>query len=235
MVEKGKMVKISYDGYVDGKLFDTTNEELAKKEGIYNPAMVYGPIAIFAGEGQVLPGLDEVILEMDVGEEREVVLPPEKAFGKRDPSKIKLIPLSEFKKRGIKPIVGLPITIDGMPGKIVSINSGRVLVDFNHELAGKEVKYRIKIEEIVEDKKDMVKEIIKMYVPRLSDVKVTIRNGTVKIELPEFAPFIPNIQTAKMAIANEILKRLDDVEKINFVETFERKKEKEEKTEEKNK
>ena len=30
MVEKGKMVKISYDGYVDGKLFDTTNEELAK-------------------------------------------------------------------------------------------------------------------------------------------------------------------------------------------------------------
>jgi FKBP-type peptidyl-prolyl cis-trans isomerase SlyD len=228
MVEKGKMVKISYDGYVDGRLFDTTNEELAKKEGIYNPAMVYGPVAIFAGEGQVLPGLDEVILEMDVGEEREVVLPPEKAFGKRDPSKIKLVPMSEFKKRGIKPIKGLPITIDGIPGKIVSINSGRVLVDFNHELAGKEVKYKIKVEEVVEDKKDVVKEIIKMYIPRLSDVKVTIRNGTVRIELPEFAPFIQNIQTAKMAIANEILMRLDDIEKVSFVETYERKKEKEE-------
>ena len=228
MVEKGKMVKISYDGYVDGKLFDTTNEELAKKEGIYNPAIVYGPVAIFVGEGQVLPGLDEAILEMDVGEEKELVLPPEKAFGKRDPSKIKLVPLSEFKKRGIKPIKGLVITIDGIPGKIVSINSGRVLVDFNHELAGKEVKYRIKIEEIVEDKNDVVKEIIKMYVPRLSDVKVVIENGVVKIELPEFAPFIPNIQTAKMAIANEILKRLDDVEKVSFIEMFERKKEKEE-------
>jgi FKBP-type peptidyl-prolyl cis-trans isomerase SlyD len=228
MVEKGKMVKISYDGYVDGKLFDTTNEELAKKEGIYNPAIVYGPVAIFVGEGQVLPGLDEAILEMDVGEEKELVLPPEKAFGKRDPSKIKLVPLSEFKKRGIKPIKGLVITIDGIPGKIVSINSGRVLVDFNHELAGKEVKYRIKIEEIVEDKNDVVKEIIKMYVPRLSDVKVVIEDGVVKIELPEFAPFIPNIQTAKMAIANEILKRLDDVEKVSFIEMFERKKEKEE-------
>jgi FKBP-type peptidyl-prolyl cis-trans isomerase SlyD len=225
MVEKGKMVKISYDGYVDGKLFDTTNEELAKKEGIYNPAIVYGPVAVFAGEGQVLPGLDEAILEMDVGEERELVLPPEKAFGKRDPSKIKLVPLSEFTKRGIKPIKGLVITIDGVPGKIVSVNSGRVLVDFNHELAGKEVKYRIKIEEIVEDKNDMVKEIVKMYVPRLSDVKVVIEDGIVKIELPEFAPFIPNIQTAKMAIANEVLKRIDDVEKVSFIETFERKKE----------
>ena len=162
---------------------------------------------------------------MDVGEERELVLPPEKAFGKRDPSKIKLVPLSEFTKRGIKPIKGLVITIDGVPGKIVSVNSGRVLVDFNHELAGKEVKYRIKIEEIVEDKNDMVKEIVKMYVPRLSDVKVVIEDGIVKIELPEFAPFIPNIQTAKMAIANEVLKRIDDVEKVSFIETFERKKE----------
>ncbi|ACX71992.1 peptidylprolyl isomerase FKBP-type [Methanocaldococcus vulcanius M7] len=224
MVEKGKMVKISYEGYVDGKLFDTTNEELAKKEGIYSPNMVYGPATIFVGEGQVLPGLDELLLEMDVGEEREVVLPPEKAFGKRDPSKIKLIPMSEFKKRGIKPFKGMVITIDGVPGKVVSINSGRVLVDFNHELAGREVKYKIKIEEVIDDKKDIVKEIIKMYVPRLDNVKVSIRNGTVKIELPEFAPFIPNIQTAKMAIANEILKRLQDVEKVSFVETFERKK-----------
>ncbi|CAB3290125.1 Peptidyl-prolyl cis-trans isomerase [Methanocaldococcus lauensis] len=231
MVEKGKLVKVSYDGYVEGKLFDTTNEELAKKEGIYNPAVVYGPVAIFAGEGQILPGLDEVILEMDVGEEREVVLPPEKAFGKRDPSKIKLVPISEFKKRGIQPIKGLTVYIDNIPGKIVSVNSGRVLVDFNHELAGKEVKYRIKIEEVVENKEDIVKEIVKMYVPRLTDVNITIENETVKIELPEFAPFIPNIERFKMAIANEILKRLEDVDKVAFIETFERKKENMEKTE----
>jgi len=224
-MEEGKLVKITYNGYVNEKLFDTTDEELAKKEGIYNPMMAYGPVVVSVGSKMLVPGLDEALLEMEVGEERELELPPEKAFGKRDPSKIKLVPLSEFTKRGIKPVKGLIITIDGIPGKIVSINSGRVLVDFNHELAGKEVKYRIKIEEIVEDKKNLVKEIVKMYVPRLSDVKVVIEDGIVKIELPEFAPFIPNIQTAKMAIANEVLKRIDDVEKVSFIETFERKKE----------
>ncbi|WP_423792540.1 FKBP-type peptidyl-prolyl cis-trans isomerase [Methanocaldococcus indicus] len=226
MVEKGKLVRISYDGYVEGKLFDTTDEEKAKAEGIYNPNIVYGPVAIFVGDGQVIPGLDEVLLEMDVGEEREVVLPPEKAFGKRDPSKIKIIPISEFKKRGIPVVKGLVINVDGTPGKIVSVNSGRVLVDFNHELAGKEVKYRIKIEEVIENDEDIIKEIVKMAVPRLT-AEVKIEGNTVIIEVP------PIDIRQKLAIVQEILKRFENIDEVKFVETFKRKKEDEEKTEEK--
>ncbi|ADG13017.1 peptidylprolyl isomerase FKBP-type [Methanocaldococcus infernus ME] len=223
MVEKGKMVKVSYDGYVDGKLFDTTDEEKAKKEGIYNENMVYGPVAIFVGAGQILPGLDEVLEEMGVGEEREVTLPPEKAFGQRRPDLLKIVPMSEFKKRGIKPIVGLPITIDGVTGRIVSVNSGRVLVDFNHPLAGKEVKYRIKIEEVVEDPVQIVKEIVKLSLPRI-EPEVKIEGESVIIELPEFAPYIPDIQVKKMVIANEIIKRLGYKE-VKFIETFKKKEE----------
>ncbi len=218
MVEKGKLVKVSYDGYVDDKLFDTTNEEKAKEAGIYNPKIVYGPVAIFAGEGQILPGLDEVILEMNVGEEREVILPPEKAFGKRDPSKIKIIPLSEFKKRGLTPFKGMVITVDGLTGRVVSINSGRVLVDFNHELAGKEVKYRIKIEEIIENKEDIIKEIVKMAAPRVVST-VKIEDNTVIIEIPPLDPRI------KLAIVQEIFKRFDDIDEVKFIETFKKKKE----------
>ncbi|AEF97291.1 peptidylprolyl isomerase [Methanotorris igneus] len=234
MVEKGTLVKITYDGYVNGKLFDTTNEELAKKEGIYNPRMIYGPVTIAAGEGMVLPGLDEALLEMEVGEERELVLPPEKAFGKRDPSKVRVVPMKEFQRFNIRPIVGMPVNIDGNVGKVVSINSGRVLVDFNHELAGKEVKYRLKLEAVIEEPEEIVKELVKMYMPSINtdDLKIKMTKKTVTINLPEVCSFMNNIQTIKMAIANEIIKRLD-VDKVSFVETFVKKKQDKEENENK--
>ncbi|WP_456472215.1 FKBP-type peptidyl-prolyl cis-trans isomerase [Methanocaldococcus sp.] len=225
MVEKGKMVRISYDGYVDGKLFDTSDEEKAKKEGIYNPNIVYGPVAVFVGEGQVIPGLDEALEEMEVGEERELTIPPEKAFGKRRTDLLKIIPISEFKKRGIQPVVGMPITVDGATGRVVSVNSGRVLVDFNHPLAGKEVKYRVKIEEIVEKDDEIIKEIVKYVIPKAVDTKVKIEDNTVYIELPVEVLIAPDIQMRKVRIANEIFKRFNFNE-VKFIDTFRRKEEK---------
>ncbi len=230
-MEKGKFVKITYDGYVNGKLFDTTDEELAKKEGIYNPAMVYGPVVVSVGSGMLVPGLDEALLEMDVGEEKELELPPEKAFGKRDPSKVKIVSIKEFKKHKVTPIVGKPVNIDGKTGKIASVSGGRVLVDFNHELAGKPVKYKLKIIDVVEEPEEIVKELIKMYIPRIDvdNLKIRITKNTVTINLPESVVFMNNLQIIKMAIANEIIKRLN-VEKVSFVDTFTKKEENEDST-----
>ena len=221
-MEKGDIVKVSYSGYVDGKLFDTTDEELAKKEGIYNPGMKYGPVTVIVGEGMLIPGLDEALLEMEVGEERELELPPEKAFGKRDPSKIKLVPLREFKKHGINPVVGMPVTINNQVGRIVSVNGGRVLVDFNHQLAGKTVRYILKVEELVEKPEDIVRELLKLVIPALDveKVKVEIREKEVSITLPgEMLIPLKNVGALKKIAADEILKRLD-VEKVSFIEEF---------------
>ncbi|MDK2790828.1 MAG: hypothetical protein PWP15_1337 [Methanothermococcus sp.] len=225
-MEKGKLVKISYEGYADGKLFDTTSEELAKKEGIYNPVMVYDTVTVAAGEGMLIPGLDEALLEMEVGEERELELPPEKAFGKRDPSKVKIVPMKEFQKHNVRPVVGLSMNIDGKVGKVASINGGRVLVDFNHELAGKTVNYKIKIEEVVEEPEKIVEELIKMYIPKINseELKIKLTKNTATITLPENTVFMNNLQMIKMGIANEIMKRLD-IEKVSFVDTFLKKKE----------
>ncbi|GBF36901.1 peptidylprolyl isomerase [Methanofervidicoccus abyssi] len=227
-MEKGAIVKVSYSGYVDGKLFDTTNEELAKEEGIYNPGIRYGPITVIVGQGMLIPGLDEALLEMEVGEEKELELPPEKAFGKRDPSKIRLVPLREFKKHKINPVVGMPVTINNLVGRVVSINGGRVLVDFNHELAGKTVKYILKVEEVVEKPEDVVKELLKLFIPRLNmeEIKVEVREKEVNITIPgEMLIPLRDIGVLIKVVADEILKRLD-IEKVSFIEEFKRKDEK---------
>ena len=223
-MEKGAIVKVSYSGYVDGKLFDTTDEELAKKEGIYNPGMKYGPVTVIVGEGMLIPGLDEALLEMEVGEERELELPPEKAFGKRDPSKIKLVPLREFKKHGINPVVGMPVTINNQVGRIVSVNGGRVLVDFNHQLAGKTVRYILKVEELVDKPEDIVRELLKLVIPALDveKVKVEVKEKEVNIILPgEMLIPLKNVGALKKIAADKILEKLD-VEKVSFIEEFKR-------------
>jgi len=227
-MERGDIVKVSYSGYVDGKLFDTTDEELAKREGIYNPGNKYGPVTVIVGQGMLIPGLDEALLEMEVGEEKELELPPEKAFGKRDPSKIKLVPLREFKKHNITPVVGMPVTINNEVGRIVSINGGRVLVDFNHQLAGKTVRYILKVEELVEKPEDIVKELLKLVIPNLDigEIKVEVKEKEVYITIPgEMLIPVKNVEVLKKIVADEILKRLK-VEKVSFVEEFRRKEEK---------
>ena len=59
--------------------------------------------------------------------------------------------MGEFKKQGMKPEVGMAITSDGTTGIIRSVSGGRVRVDFNHELAGKNLEYDIKVIKVIDD------------------------------------------------------------------------------------
>jgi len=226
MVESGKLVNISYKGYIDDKLFDTTDEEMAKENNIYNPSMVYGPVVVSVEGKMLVPGLDAALLEMEEGEEKELELQPEQAFGIRDKSKVKIISMKEFKKHNVQPIKGMPITIDNQVGKVASVNGGRVLVDFNHELAGKVVKYNLKVEKLIEEPEEIIKELIKLYAQKINteDIVIKLTKKTATITLPESAMFLQNIQMIKMAVANEAMARIDGMEKVSFVDVFEKKK-----------
>ncbi len=58
-------------------------ESEAKKSGLYSPARDYKPLQVKLGAGQVIPGFEEAILGMAINEEKEVTIPPEKAYGKK--------------------------------------------------------------------------------------------------------------------------------------------------------
>jgi len=161
----GDVVYIDFVGRIKdtNEIFDLTNEEVAKKEGIYNPNYSYKPIPVVVGFGMVVKGLDEALLGMNVGEEKVIEVPPEKAFGYRNENLVKTFNLSDFKKQDVEVKPGEYVNINGILGKVISVSGGRVMVDFNHPLAGKTLVYSVKIVKKVEDEVEKVKAVLELY------------------------------------------------------------------------
>src|ERR671914_327590 len=93
-LEKGSLILVDYTARVKdtNDIFDTTREEEAKKTNFYDPTHKYEPKIVSVGESWVLKGLDEALSNANVGDKLNIEVPPEKAFGKRDDSKIRMIP-----------------------------------------------------------------------------------------------------------------------------------------------
>jgi FKBP-type peptidyl-prolyl cis-trans isomerase SlyD len=220
-MQKGDFVYISYVGRVkeSGEIFDVTSEEIAKKEGVYNPEIKYGDIPIIVGAGFVIPGLDEALEKMNIGEKKIVEIEPKKAFGERREDFIKLIPETEFKKQNINVKVGDFVNVNGITGRVLSINAGRVRVDFNHPLAGKALVYEVEIKKQVTDTKEKIYAILK-YFSNLDEsvANVKIENGEAEIE-------IKGLQIAnrvKENIVKAIFQWINEINRIRFSEVYEK-------------
>jgi len=171
-LKKGDFVEIEYSA-IDketGKIFDLTSEETAKKEGIYNPNAKYGKIIICIGESQILNGLDESLISKEANKDYTTELTPEKAFGKRDQRLMKLVSIELFKKENIRPFPGLRINIDGTLGTVRTVSGGRIVVDFNHPLAGHNVIYKIKIGNLIKDTQKKLDSLLELYDPNLKGI-----------------------------------------------------------------
>jgi len=140
-VSKNDLIELEYSAKSEGRLFDTTSAAAAKDAGIFNEKAAYGPVLVAVGKGQVIPGLDDALLASEEGKAQSVQLPPEKAFGMRNPDLVRLVPLAAFREQKINPFPGLVLEMDGRPAKVQSVDGGRVRVDFNSDLAGKPVEY----------------------------------------------------------------------------------------------
>ena len=78
---EGDLVKVDYVGsFLNGTVFDTSLEDAAKDAGVYNELRPYEPLAFVIGSGQVIPGFENAVLGMRVGEEKTVTIPPKEAY-----------------------------------------------------------------------------------------------------------------------------------------------------------
>jgi FKBP-type peptidyl-prolyl cis-trans isomerase 2 len=162
-VKKGDFVELDFVGRikVTGQIFDLTVEEIAKKENLNREAK-FEPMVACIGSGQLIAGFDEQIDGKEVGEEFEFDLDSEKAFGKKNPKLIQLTSLQLLKKRNINPMTGMQLNIDGSVATVRSVSGGRVVLDFNHPLAGKVLHYWAKIRAIITDRKKQIEATVKV-------------------------------------------------------------------------
>ena len=223
--KSGDFVELDFVARVkeSGEIFDLTDEKLAKDKGIYNSKIKYSPIKIILGAGYILKGLDAELQKMSSGETKKIVIQPADAFGNRDPRLIRTFSMTEFKAQGVTPRVGQVITLQkGLNGRILSVSSGRVQVDFNHPLAGKVLEYDIKINRPISDTAEQIISICEFFVGLgKDDLKIsfeTAKEGkAATIEMLKMKD-IPN-QT-KARIADEITKYVANIKDVRFVESF---------------
>lgn len=213
-------VKLEYTVSIkDGRVFDTTDSEIAKKEKIFDAKRVYRPLSIIVGEGQVVKGLDEALKGMKVGEERDMELTPENAFGVRDPNLIRLVPIKVFKQQGITPMPGMPVELDGRPARVQTVAGGRVRVDFNSDLAGKTILYKVKIVSKASSDEEKIRVLVERSFNESDDFNVNLTGKKLTLELPEKASRDRNILVRKASLSAELFKYLD-LSEVTYVEIW---------------
>ena len=189
LVKQGDFLQVEYTGKEkeSGKIFDTTSEKVAKDSGIYDKKGFYSPITVCLGKGQLLKGLEDALINKEIGKKYIIELDPEHSFGKKDVKLLKLISTSKFTKQGIKPFPGLSIDIDGMTGKIRAVTGGRTIVDFNHPLSGKDIIYEVEIKKVITDLKEKIDGILKFELPNIP-CTFTLNENNLSLKLHKEFP-----------------------------------------------
>lgn len=139
MVQEGNFVAIHYTGRLEtGEIFDSCTGEI--------------PFEFEVGAGTVIEGLDKAVRGMEINEEKHIAIPPEEAYGLYNESMIQAIPIEEVRQY-FEPQVGMVIGVQldegiQVPATIKEVSETAVVLDFNHQLAGKTLYFDIKIMDI---------------------------------------------------------------------------------------
>lgn len=162
-IKEKDFVELDYTGRLHGTgdVFDTTDEKVAKDSELHDQSATYKPVIICVGRGHLIRGIDEQLVGKEVGKTYTFAVEPEKAFGKKNPKLLKLMSAAQFRKQEIAPQLGLQVSVDGRLGTVRSVTGGRIVVDFNHPLAGRALDYDVKVLRKVSSKEEQGKALMK--------------------------------------------------------------------------
>lgn len=138
-VKEKDTVKVHYTGKLaDGQVFDSSRER--------------EPLEFTLGQGQIIPGFEKGLLDMEVNQSKTLKIPVAEAYGERNEELIQTVPKGELPEE-IKPEVGMNLmsrTPDGreIPLVVTEVEEASITVDANHPLAGKELTFEVELIEI---------------------------------------------------------------------------------------
>jgi FKBP-type peptidyl-prolyl cis-trans isomerase 2 len=138
-VKNGDTVKVHYHGRLtDGTTFDSS----AGRE----------PLQFEVGSGMVIPGFDNGVMGMVVGDKKTISIPVAEAYGPKNPDMIVAFPASEFPE-DMELEVGMRLNMTNSEGHVIpvvvtEIGEENVMLDANHPLAGEDLVFDIELVEI---------------------------------------------------------------------------------------
>jgi FKBP-type peptidyl-prolyl cis-trans isomerase 2 len=191
MLQKKDFIEIEFTGRVkNGEVFDSNiKEDLEKLHHGHDHPIETEPFILCLGEGMFLKSIDDFLIgKPENTATYEINLSPEQAFGKRNAQLIQRIPIKIFREQKINPVPGFSFNFDGRIGRVLASSSGRVIVDFNNPVAGKDVVYKVKILRKISDINEKAKALIKFLFREnlgfeIKDKKIIIE---VEKQLAEF-------------------------------------------------
>jgi len=135
----GDIVKVNYTGTLkDGSVFDTS---LGRE-----------PLEFTLGQGQLIPGFEQAVIGMRVGESKTVNIPADQAYGPYNNGLISVIERDKLPEN-LDPEVGQQLQAQQSDGQIrtvtvIDVSETSITVDANHSLAGKDLTFEIDLIEI---------------------------------------------------------------------------------------
>lgn len=222
-LEKGSLILLDYTAKIKdtNEIFETTRESDVKNSQDFDPSKKYEPRLLGVGEGWVLKGLDDALLNANIDEHLNIEIPPEKAFGERDPSKVRMIPLRKLGEKANEIGIGDVVELDERMGIVRFIGSGRVQVDFNHKYAGKTLVYDADIVKKIETDDEKISNLVRRRLPiESSDIHFEKKDSLLEIVIPEKIFLLDGLQIIKRGIVSDLFKFVPEFKDIVFIEKF---------------
>lgn len=138
-VKPNDTVRVHYTGKLaDGRVFDSSRER--------------EPLEFTLGEGQLIPGFEKGVIDMEVNEKKTIEIPSSEAYGERNEEMMQEVPKSQLPEE-VKPEVGMGLisqTPDGreMRLTVAEVKDETIVVDANHPLAGQDLVFELEVVEI---------------------------------------------------------------------------------------
>ena len=138
----GRTVRVHYRGtFDDGSQFDSSYDRGE-------------PLEFVCGAGMMIKGFDAAVADLKVGQIVDVHLMPEEAYGPSNPDAILTVPISDIPgAEGLT--LGQQVYLQGamgqpIPCRVTALENGNITFDANHEMAGKELNFRIELVEVLD-------------------------------------------------------------------------------------
>ena len=216
-LKKNDFVEIEFAGKIKdtGAVFDTNIEKEAEK---INLKIGTKPLFICIGQEMLVRGFDKALEGKEIGKNYSIKLNPEESFGTRNKELIKIVPLAVFREKNINPSAGMMLTFDNMLARIVTVSGGRVIVDFNNPLSGKDIIYEFTIKRKINNEEEKINALQDFFFRKRFSFS---SDGKKIIFEKEAEPFL-KIFRKKFS---EILKKDFEIEEEKSKEKIEEKKE----------